>query len=88
MTSEDLHKTLARLRAELAKASSVDDESRRLLQEVVRDAERLRAGAGTSTSAHSWTERLEELAVKFEADHPRLGASLRELVEILGRAGV
>ncbi len=86
MNTDDLHRTLARLRAELGNASSVDDESRRLLQEIVQDAERLRAGP--ESLAHSWTERLEELAVRFEAEHPTLGASLRELMGILGRAGV
>ena len=86
MNPEDLHKTLARLRAELGNASSIDEESRLMLQEVVRDAERLRAGS--QAEPQSWTERLEALAVRFEAEHPTLGASLRELMAILGRAGV
>ena len=86
MGSEELHKTLARLRAELRGTSTLDDESRRLLQEVTRDAERL--GTQSGKAPHGWSERLDELAVRFEADHPRLGASLRELIEILGKAGV
>jgi hypothetical protein len=86
MGSEDLHQTLARLRAELRDASSLDDESRRLLHEVTRDAERF--SGKSARQPHGWVERLEELAVRFEAEHPRLGASLRELVEILGKAGV
>jgi hypothetical protein len=86
MNSEDLHRTLERLRGELRQTPSLDEESRRLLQDLARDAERLPNGPGAAT--HSWGERLEALAVRFEADHPTLGASLRELMEILGRAGV
>jgi hypothetical protein len=86
MNSDELHRTLERLRDELRRSSSLDEESRRLLHDVARDAERLPKSSGTTT--HSWVERLEELAVRFEADHPTLGASLRELMEILGKAGV
>ncbi len=86
MNSEDLRRTLERLRGELRHASSLDEESRRLLQDMARDAERL--PRSSASASHSWVERVEELAVRFEADHPTLGASLRELMEILGKAGV
>lgn len=32
--------------------------------------------------------RLEALAVEFEAEHPGLAGSLRQFVDLLGRAGV
>jgi hypothetical protein len=32
--------------------------------------------------------RLEALAVVFEAEHPSLSASLREFIDLLGRAGL
>ena len=86
MNSEDLHRTLERLRGELRHASSLDEESRRLLQDLARDAERL--PKSSAPAAHTWSDRLEELAVRFEADHPTIGASLRELIEILGKAGI
>lgn len=87
MNSEDLHRTLERLRGELRRASSLDEESRKLLQDLARDAERL-PKSSAPPAAHTWNERLEELAVRFEADHPTIGASLRELIGILGRAGI
>jgi hypothetical protein len=86
MNSEDLHRTLERLRSELRRAPSLDEESRRLLQDLARDAERLPRNPTPAT--HSWGERIEELAVRFEAEHPTLGASLRELMELLGKAGL
>jgi len=86
MNTGDLHETLARLRAELGRVSSLDENSRRLLQEIMLDAERLRTQP--AATPHSRLRRLEALAVQFEANHPTLGAALRELVELLGQAGV
>jgi hypothetical protein len=34
------------------------------------------------------TPRLESLAVRFEADHPGLAATLRRLIDLLGKAGI
>ncbi len=34
------------------------------------------------------TSRLEALAVRFEADHPALAATLRRLVDLLGEVGI
>ena len=86
MNTEDLHKTLARLRVELGRASSIDADSRRLLQDIMRDAERLQLQP--ATPMHTRRQRLEALAVQFEANHPTLGAALRELMELLAQAGV
>jgi hypothetical protein len=84
--NEDLRRTLARLHAELGSASSMDEESRRLLQEVMRDAERLRTQS--NLKPHSVGDRLEAMAVRFETDHPTLGTAIRELMRILESAGV
>lgn len=86
MKSEDLHRTLERLRDELQRTPSLDEDSRKLLHDLARDAERLPKSSAPAT--HTWGERIEELAVRFEADHPTIGASLRELIEILGKAGI
>ena len=88
MNSEQLHKILARLRLELGKTSSIDEDSRSLLQEVMREAEKLPTKPAGGASSHSRLQRLEALAVQFEADYPTLGATLRELIELLARAGV
>jgi hypothetical protein len=36
----------------------------------------------------SLPDRLERLAVQFEADHPTLAASSRRLIDLLGKAGL
>jgi len=83
MDTPDLHAALARLHAELSSATQLDAKSRSLLLEIAADIERLRERAGNAP--HS--SRLESLAVGFEAGHPALAASLREIVDVLTRIG-
>jgi hypothetical protein len=94
MASDELHAHLARLHAELAAAPRVDAESERLLNEIGADVARLKAralaaeGAAAEAGDASLPNRLEELAVRFEVDHPTLAASSRRLVDILGKIGI
>lgn len=81
MSKESLHDAIARLHAELRDTPQLDDESRRLLRQVAGDA-----GGATDSGAHA--PRLEELAVRFEASHPSLAASLRGIADALGRIGL
>ncbi len=85
-----LQQSLRQLHAELARTPRVDDASRLLLREVLNDIERLlRHGTAAMPSAPTAAlSRLEALAVDFEAEHPALAASLRQFVDLLGRAGL
>ena len=72
----ELKDRLASLRAELARMRSVDDpELRQQLIELLGDITRL-------------IEQLDALAVRLEADHPALGAAIRQVVDTLGKAGI
>jgi len=84
---KQLQQSLLRLHAELAAAPRLDPASRELLREVLADIERVldRAPSG---SAEPHAPRLEALAIEFEAEHPTLAAALRQLVDLLGRAGL
>lgn len=85
MNPEQLRRALEQLHEELSRAPQLDEATRRLLREVVGDANRLDLPAGTESShAH----RLEAAAVGFEADHPTLAAALRQFIDLLGKAGV
>jgi hypothetical protein len=45
--------------------------------------------AGTPASADkSLPDRLERVAVQFEAEHPRLAASARQLIDLLSEVGI
>jgi len=81
MSKETLHEAIARLHDELRDAPQLDDESRRMLQQMAGEVGRAAAG-----EAHA--PRLEALAVRFEAGHPSLAASLRGIADALGRVGL
>ena len=91
MAEESLRELLARLHQQLgAGGRALDGESRQLLTTVMRDIERVLEPAsvedGGAAAAH--TPRLESLAVRFEAGHPAVAETLRELVDALVKAGI
>jgi hypothetical protein len=93
MDSNVLRDQLAKLHAELGTMKQADPGSDQLLRDVLQDIQRLleppRADdAGPAPSPTSLPDRLEKVAVQFEADHPVLAASSRRLIDLLGKAGV
>jgi hypothetical protein len=94
MEPVNLRETLARLHEQIGSAPRVDAETRRMLGEAMADIERV-LHASPSGSSHApapedadHAPRLERLAVHFEADHPSLAAGIRQLADLLGKAGV
>ena len=71
---------------------SVDPQAQALLVSLLDDITRL---LGTSAvkpveaaDDAPLTERLDGLAVQFEAEHPALSTALRRVVDALGKAGI
>jgi Domain of unknown function (DUF4404) len=91
MTQDRLRELLGRLRQHLKAGSPMDLESRRELGGVTGDLERA-LGAGVadpgSARAAGVAPRLESLAVRFEAGHPALAETLREIIDALAKAGI
>ena len=83
----ELKDQLAALHAELGRTQAVDPQLRQLLIELLGDITRLLGKPGAATE-HSVAERLDELAVQFEAEHPALGSAIRQVVDTLGKAGI
>ena len=96
-----LRDQLSKLHEELGGVRQVDPRSKQLLAEVLEDIQRLLqrdpdSGARTQSAlpprmpagSASLPERLEKVAVQFEADHPTLAASSRRLIDLLGKAGL
>ncbi len=84
-----LRELLARVHEELSGARAVDAESRRLLGVLTQDIERKLAGAAARTELdRDSLPRLEALAVRFETQHPALAQGLRELIDLLAKAGI
>jgi hypothetical protein len=82
---ESLEVLLARIHERLNEAGSVDAGSREMLTQVMGDIERALAQQEAPAAN---TSRLEALAVRFEADHPALAATLRRLVDLLSEVGI
>jgi hypothetical protein len=91
MDQKSLRERLAKLHAELSKAHQQNPASRPSLGEILPDVQRMLdqpAGAAAPSVDKSLRERLESVAVQFEAEHPTLAASARRLIELLNEVGI
>jgi hypothetical protein len=93
MMNPDLRNKLAALHTELARTNSVDPQARDLLLTLLDDITRLLAASKQPAREDvsedgPLSERLDGLAVQFEAEHPALSAALRRVVDALAKAGI
>jgi hypothetical protein len=91
MDKTSLQNLLAKLHAEATEALRDDPKSRESLSSSMQDINRLVETHGASAPSdtdESLPDRLERIAVQFEADHPTLAASARRLVDLLGEVGI
>ncbi len=89
MDSNPLRDHLAKVHAELTEALRADPKSRETLNDMMQDINRLIDKPGDAASSQgTLPERLERIAIQFEADHPTLAASARRLVDLLGEVGI
>lgn len=86
-----MQKTLAEeieaVRTELRQVSSADTDLLTILGRVVHDVTTL-TGEETPARREALSGRLEQQALLFEADHPRLAGALRRLIRALADLGV
>jgi Domain of unknown function (DUF4404) len=90
MDKNSLRDLVAKLHGELTEALREDPKSSDSLRDMMKDINRLiEKPADLPSSAHgSLPDRLERVAVQFEANHPTLAASARRLVDLLGEVGI
>jgi hypothetical protein len=90
MDPDTLRNQLTALHQELREARQVDPKSGALLAEILKDIQRLLDAGGSDARAVGAPlgDRLEKAAVQFEADHPKLAASSRRLIDLLGKVGL
>jgi len=86
MSDQNLRDLLAQLHARLGTAKSLDSEERKSLTTVLHDIEKALGRKDKAVTERA--PRLEALAVKFEADHPALADSVRQLADLLGKVGI
>lgn len=89
MPREKLRELVAQLHEELEETGSVDAESRALLEALTVDIDKVVGDEPTGPEEHeSALEQVEEAAVGFEAEHPRVAGILREIFSALSRVGI
>jgi hypothetical protein len=81
-----LHELLQRVREHLG-AGPVEGDARQQLSTLMHDIEH-KLGQGATAGVAPAAPRLESLAVKFEASHPALAETLREVMDALVKAGL
>jgi len=81
MTSLSLTTLIAQLRTTLDANPKLDATTRDSLQLLQRDI-------AHALHDESVTQRLEDLAVRFETEHPAAGTAIREVVNTLVRVGM
>jgi len=82
MDSRELHDHLLKLQNEFKTSPGIDARAHELLDKLRGEVSQ-GAAAGSAV-----TNRLEQLAVEFEAAHPGLVASSRRLVALLNDVGL
>ena len=89
MDRNRLDKLLADLRAELTDARGLDEQSRASLRQLAEDVGRLATSAQPAPERHATAiEELENTALRFETEHPRLASVLGQVMDALGRMGI
>jgi hypothetical protein len=88
MDEETLRRQIAKLQAELTQAHQDNPAARDSLGDILPHIKRIADQPQTGATDASLTDRLEKVAVQFEADHPTLAASARRLIDLLGEAGI
>jgi hypothetical protein len=91
MDKNTVRERLAKLHAELAKAHHEDPAARQSLGEVLPDVKRIvdqPAGDAAASIDKTLPDRLERVAVQFEAEHTKLAATARRLIGLLAEVGI
>jgi hypothetical protein len=87
VSQNNLYQLLGEVHERLRQPSSIDPKSRELLKTVMQDIERALSSGSEQPSSAS-PARLESLAAHFEAEHPQLADTLRQIMDTLGKGGI
>jgi hypothetical protein len=88
--NQDIQQHIASLHERLSTLDrdSVDTRTRESLLLLLGDLTRLLGTPSLEDEDRPLTERLEGLAVRFEAEHPAVGHAVRQLIDALAKAGI
>lgn len=88
--SQDIQQHILALHDKLDRldSASLEPRTRELLIVLLNDLTRLLGAPSLDDEDRPLTERLEGLAVRFEAEHPAVGEAVRQLLDALAKAGI
>lgn len=88
--NSDIQQHILALHARLERLdrNAIESGTRESLMLLLGDLTRLLGPASLENEDHPLTERLEQLAVGFEAEHPAVGTAVRQLIDALAKAGI
>ena len=89
MPEQKLRELVENLHEELSSTSSVDAESRELLQQLTADIDQLTAGDEAGAGHRSTAlQEIEAVTARFESEHPRLALILGNIADTLSKLGI
>ena len=89
MAREKLQRLIATLQEELGSSQSIDEESRKALQQLIIDVDEIASGdTPPSSDRASAAGQLEKATLQFESEHPKLSMILGEIIDTLGKLGI
>ena len=90
MQKHQLQEALAKLHGELSDQEQLDDGTRQLLKKFADDINRLLDDDDVTAAddVDAPSEQVQDLVLKFEAEHPRLTAALNQVASALANMGI
>jgi outer membrane protein TolC len=88
MKKEILQAKLEQLRTELAGASGLDEKTYVQLRALVADIERAIETESEDAESEPLSEQVEDMVLKFEAEHPQLTSALNQVAAALANIGI
>ena len=85
MTNEKLQQLLKELHQELGATTTLDPNSRKLVEQVLQDVDRIGHRPEPPASIEA---RLREVMLRFESEHPRLATTVGQVADALGKLGI
>ncbi|MCK9505471.1 MAG: DUF4404 family protein [Porticoccaceae bacterium] len=89
MTNQDLRSELQSLHQQIETAIHKESLDKDVLSHVMTDIVRISQGDDLQAAeSETLKEQLEDQVADFEAGHPRLAATLRDIMDVLAKLGI